>query len=203
MRRFYQYISENISVTHGCIRFTDSFRFLSSSLDSLVKTPIDNKQKTLKNLKKEIVDDNIPNIVNEIETLKSKDRKNDSIEDLKKDLTKEIDNLEALNNFISGNHPKILKDEFPDKWNYMNKSSAYPYEYFNSIDDFQKPVNKFKKEDCFSKLKNDFPNDEQIKRTKEIIKLFNIRNVEELTKSNLRSDVILFTCVFEKLTKKE
>ena len=96
MRRFYQYISENISVTHGCIRFTDSFRFLSSSLDSLVKTPIDNKQKTLKNLKKEIVDDNIPNIVNEIETLKSKDRKNDSIEDLKKDLTKEIDNLRSF-----------------------------------------------------------------------------------------------------------
>ena len=29
---------EYISVTNGCIRFIDSYRFLSSSLDSLVKT---------------------------------------------------------------------------------------------------------------------------------------------------------------------
>ena len=29
---------EHISVTYGCIRFIDSYRFLSSSLDSLVKT---------------------------------------------------------------------------------------------------------------------------------------------------------------------
>ena len=40
------------SVTHGCIRFIDTFWFLSSSLDSLVKTLIDNKQKTLEIMKK-------------------------------------------------------------------------------------------------------------------------------------------------------
>ena len=33
---------EYISVTYGCIRFIDSYRFLSSSLDSLVKTLVDN-----------------------------------------------------------------------------------------------------------------------------------------------------------------
>ena len=43
---------EYISVTYGCIRFIDSYRFLSSCLDSLVKTLVDNRQKTLKNLKK-------------------------------------------------------------------------------------------------------------------------------------------------------
>ena len=42
---------EYISVTYGCIRFKDSYRFLSSSLDSLVKTLVDNDNKTLKNLK--------------------------------------------------------------------------------------------------------------------------------------------------------
>ena len=58
---------EYISVTYGCIRFIDSYRFQSSSLDSLVKTLVDNSNKTLKDLKEEIVDnDEILNIVNEI-----------------------------------------------------------------------------------------------------------------------------------------
>ena len=43
---------EYISVTYGCIRFIDSYRFLSSGLDSLVNTLVDNSHKTLKNLKK-------------------------------------------------------------------------------------------------------------------------------------------------------
>ena len=38
---------EYISVTYGCIRFIDSYRFLSSGLDSLVKTLVDNGHKTL------------------------------------------------------------------------------------------------------------------------------------------------------------
>ena len=48
---------EYISVTYGCIRFIDSYRFLSSDLDSLVKTLVDNSHKTLKNLKEEIEED--------------------------------------------------------------------------------------------------------------------------------------------------
>ena len=58
---------EYISVTHGCIIFIGSYRFQSSSLDSLVKTIVDNSNKTLKNLKNEIVDnDEILNIVDGI-----------------------------------------------------------------------------------------------------------------------------------------
>ena len=48
---------------------------------------------------------------------------------------------------------KILKKKFPDKWQYLNKKLAYPYQYFNSINDYQKPVENLKKEDFFSKLK--------------------------------------------------
>ena len=71
---------EYILVTYGCIRFIDSYRFLSSGLDSLVKTLVDSSYKTLKKFKKEIVDnDKILNIVNKIV---EDDR---TINDLKKD----------------------------------------------------------------------------------------------------------------------
>ena len=55
------------------------------------------------------------------------------------------------------NDLKILKTEFPDKWKFSTKKIAYPGEYFNSIGDYQKPVNTLKKEDFFSKLKNKCP----------------------------------------------
>ena len=131
---------EYISVKYGCIRFIDSYRFLSESLDKLVK------------------------------------------------------NLDEYDF-------KILKKEFPDKWQYLNKKLAYPYQYFNSIDDYKKPVNDLKKEDFFSKLKNDYPDDDEIERTKEITKLFNIKDGEGLTRLYCKSDVILLADVFEKFVK--
>ena len=84
---------------------------------------------------------------------------------------------------------------------FKTKKLAYPYEYFNSIDDYQKPVNNLKKEHFFSKLKNKCPDDEEIERTMDIIKRFNIKNGEELTEIYLKSDVLLLTCVFEKFIK--
>ena len=80
---------EYISVTYGCIRFIDSYRFLSSGLDSLVKN-------------------------------------------------------------LDEDDFKILKKEFPDKWQYLNKKLAYPYEYFNGIDDYKKPVHNLENKDFFS-----------------------------------------------------
>ena len=129
-----------IAVKYGCIRFIDSYRFLSESLDKLVK------------------------------------------------------NLD-VHDF------EILKKGFPDKWQYLNKKLAYPYEYFNSIDDYQKTVDNLKKGDFFSKLKNDYPDDEEIERTKEIIEIFKIRDGEELTKLYCKSDVILLAEVMEKFVK--
>ena len=131
---------EYITVKYGCITFIDSYRFLSESLDKLVKN-------------------------------------------------------------LDQDDFKILKKEFPDKWQYLNKKLAYPYEYFNSIDDYKKPVDKLEKEDFFSKLKNEYPSEDEIKRTKEIIKLFDIKNGEELTRLYCKSDVILLADVFEKFVK--
>ena len=184
-------------MTYGCIRFIDSYRFLSSGLDSLVKTIVDNSNKTLRNLKEEIIDnDEILNIINEII------EDNKTIEDLKKDYPEKIENLEeALVDYMGENDLKILKTGFSNKWKSLTKKLAYPYEYFNSIDDYQKPVNNLEKKDFFSKLKNKCPDDEEIQRTMDIIKRFNIKNGKELTEIYLKSDVLLLECVFEKFMK--
>ena len=96
---------------------------------------------------------------------------------------------------------KLFKKEFPDKWRHLNKKLAYPYQYFNSIDDYKKPVDNLKKEDLFSKPKNECPDDEEIERTKEIINLFDLKNGEDLTKLYRKSDVILLADVIEKFVK--
>ena len=131
---------EYISVTYGCIRFIDSYRFLSSGLDSLVKN-------------------------------------------------------------LDEDDFKILKKEFTEKWLYLNKKLAYPYEYFNSINDYKKPVHNLENKGFFSKLKNKCPDDKEIDRTREIIRKFNIKNGKELTELYLKSDVILLADVFEKFIK--
>ena len=199
---------EYISVTYGCIRFIDSYRFQSSSLDSLVKTLVDKSNKKLKDLKEEIFDnDEILDIVNKIEenypekieNLEEDDR---TIKNLKKKYPEEIENLEeALLDYIGENDLKIIKIGFPDKWKHLTKKLAYPYEFFNSIDDYQKPVDNLKKEHFFSKLKKKCPDDEEIQRTKDNIEKFNIKNGEELTEIYLKSDVLLLACVFEKFIK--
>ena len=127
-------------VKYGGIRFIDSYRFLSSSLDKIVKN-------------------------------------------------------------LDEDDFEILKKEFPGKWQLLNKKLAYPYEYFNSIEDYQKPVDNLKKDDFFTRLKNDYPDDKEIERTKLIIKLFNKKIGKELTKLYLKSDVIFLADVFEKFVK--
>ena len=97
------------------------------------------------------------------------------------------------------NDPKISKTEYPDnRWKYLTKKPAYPYEYFNCLVDYQKPVNALKKENFFSKLKNKGPSDEEIERTKKFFEKFNTKNGEELTQLYFKSDVLLLTCAFQK-----
>ena len=192
-----------ISVRYGCIKFIDTYRFLSSSLDQLVETLVDNSHKTLKNFKKEVFgDDKILNIINELENMIDKTKRNKSISDLKKKYPDKINELEeAFLDYIGENYLKLLKTEFPDKWRYLTKKLAYPYEYFNSIEDYDKPVDNLENKDFFSKLKNKCPDDSEIDRTREIIKKFNIKDGKELTELYCKSDVLLLACVFEKFIK--
>ena len=50
-------------------------------------------------------------------------------------------------------------------------------------------------------MKNKCPDDEEIERTKQIIKGFNIENGEKITQIYLKSDVLLLPCVFEAFIK--
>ena len=105
--------------------------------------------------------------------------------------------------FLEENDLKILVTEFPAfKWKNLTKKLAYPHEYFNSLYDCEKQFDNLKKEDFFKKLKNYYPNDKEIERTKESIKLFNIKNGEKLTEPYSKSVVLLLACVFEKFIKK-
>ena len=70
------------------------------------------------------------------------------------------------------NDLKYLKTEFPDKWQFLTKKLHHSYEYFTFIGEYQKPVDNLKKEDFFSKLKNDYPSDKELEI---IIKLFNVK----------------------------
>ena len=58
-----------------------------------------------------------------------------------------------------------------------------------------------KNEDCFSKLKNKCPDDEEIQRTKEIIERFRIKNGEDLTHLYLKNDDIFSADVLRNLLK--
>ena len=78
---------------------------------------------------------------------------------------------------------------------------AYPYEFFDCIEDYQKPIDNSKKEDFFSKLKYKCTDDEEIKRTKETNEIINNKDGEELTEMFLKSDVLVLACVFEKFIK--
>ena len=101
----------------------------------------------MKDFKEEIVYiDEILKIVNEIKLINEKDKyNNDSIKELKKDYPDKIEKLEeTLLNYMGGNDLKVLKTSFPDKWKYLTKKLPYPYEFFNSTDDYQKPVDNLK-----------------------------------------------------------
>ena len=85
-----------------------------------------------------------------------------------------------------------MKTGFPHKWKNLSKELAYPYEYFDGIDDYQKSVDNLKKEYFFSKLKNKCPDDEERESAKEIIKKFNNKNGAELTEMYLK---LMYLCL--------
>ena len=82
----------------------------------------------------------------------------------------------------------------------FKKKLAYPYEYFTH-NNFQEPLNP-STEDFWSTLKQTTPSLEEINRTQEIIKKFNVKNGQELTELYLKMDVLQLAEVFENFVEK-
>ena len=113
---------EYISVTYGCIRFIDYYRFLPSSLDSLVKTLVNNSHEKTKDFEKEIVDNDETLVI--VKEIVEKDK---TIKGSNKVYPDEIEKSEeTLFNYMGENDPKILITEFADSnWKYLIKKLAY------------------------------------------------------------------------------
>ena len=59
--------------------------------------------------------------------------------------------LDVLVKILNEDDFKILKKEFTDNWQNLNKKLAYAYQYFNSIDNYRISFKNIKK-DFFSKF---------------------------------------------------
>ena len=131
---------EYMAVNYSCIKFLDSMRFLTTSLEKLTETLND--------------DDYIH-----------------------------------------------LKKHFPNHWMLLKNKLACPYEFYKTLEDYERPIEDLLKagnEAYFSKTANKIPDQKEIDRTNEIIKLFNIKNGRELTELYNKADVILLADLFEK-----
>ena len=73
---------------------------------------------------------------------------------MKKYYPNEIEKVEeSLLAYMGENDLKLLKMEFRENWKCLSKKLAHRYEYFNTINDYQKPVENLKKEIFFRNSK--------------------------------------------------
>ena len=83
----------------------------------------------------------------------------------------------------------------------LKNKLAYPYEFYKTLEDYEKPIGELLyagKEAYLSKTANKIPDQKEIDRTNEIIKLYNIKNGNELTELYCKADIILLADIFEK-----
>ena len=114
------------------------------------------------------------------------------------------DSLEKLTESLKDDDYIHLKRHFPNHWMLFKNKLAYPYEFYKTLEDYEKPIDeliKSGKKAYFSETKNKIPDQEEIDRTNEIIKLFNIKNGRELRELYNKADVLLLADIFEKFIK--
>ena len=114
------------------------------------------------------------------------------------------DNLEKVTDSLKDDDYIHLKSFFPNHWMLLKNKLAYPYEFYETLEDYERPIDELLEsgnEAYFSRTKNKIPDQKEIDRTNEIIKLFIIKNGKELTELYNKADVILLADIFEKFIK--
>ena len=114
------------------------------------------------------------------------------------------DSMEKITESLNDQDFIHFKRHFPNHWLLLKTKLAYPYEFYKTLEDYEKPIEeklKSGKEAYFSKTKNKIPDQEEIGRKNEIIKLFNVKNGRELTEPYNKADIKLLADIFEKFIK--
>ena len=68
--------------------------------------------------------------------------------------------LEELTESLNDQDYIHLKQPFPNHWMLLKRKLAYPYKFYKTLKDYEKPIQeliKYGKEDYFSKTKNKTP----------------------------------------------
>ena len=118
----------------------------------------------------------------------------DSYRFLNSSLDKLITSIQSAANTFPIMDENGLDDEL------FKKKLAYPYDNLN-LSNIQEPLN-LSPEDFWSTLKQTTPSLEEINRTQEFIKKYDLKNGQELTELYLKMDVLQLTEVFENFVEK-
>ena len=109
--------------------------------------------------------------------------------------------MESLTESLKDEDYIHLKKNFPNHWSLLKNKLAYLYEFYKTLEDYEKPIQLLLEagdQAYFSQTKNESPDNVEIDRTNQIIKLFNIKNGREITELYNKADVILLADIFEK-----
>ena len=94
-----------------------------------------------------------------------------------------LDTLRFLQCSLDASVSSMTSDQFKYSSEDLRKKLAYPYEYCKTIDDYNKVIYDddddkvlLAKEHYYSHLTNDYPKDEYIERTTNLIKKYKITN---------------------------
>ena len=93
-----------------------------------------------------------------------------------------------------------LKQEFGRNCKVFKKKMAYPYDFYQSKEDYEKPIIQLQelgKEAYYSNLNDDYPDRNEIDRTNQFIDVFKIKNGRELSQLYNEANVIFIAECFE------
>ena len=178
-----------------CLKFIDSFNFLSSSLENLVSN-----LNTCSGCGNTLIDDN--------DKMENNSNPKDDVHDCTKTRYKKLgcywcndckkwmkQDIKKLKKTFKHTYNKFnyLDD---DKFKLLLRKGVYPYEYMDSFDRF-KETTLPSKAAFYNRLKDEAISDDDYKHAKNIWSKFGIKNLGEYHDLYLLTDVLLLADVFE------